>query len=166
MRSWTDRDYNGLIDIPEGQVENFAIRHKVRPAGEILRTSNMRTAMFGGHDTEEVEYGYETRWHELTEEGGVWMTDDPIEQAQHRTLLEPVEGSVLVGGLGLGVSATMLANDPAVTQVTVVENSREVIDLVHPHLIVPDGKLHVVHSDLFRYVADPRDCFDWAYYDI
>jgi hypothetical protein len=168
MRSWDERDYNDLIQIPEGQVENFTVRHRFLPAGEILRTSTLRTAMFGQPPGEEIEYDHETRWHSLREEGAVWMTDMPIEQAQHRRELAEVVGDVLVGGLGLGVGATMLANDPLVSHVTVIEKSPEVVELVAPHITkrLPFDKLDIVVGDLFEKIPRLGHTFDWAFYDI
>jgi hypothetical protein len=168
MRSWDERDYPGLIDIPEGQVGSFTIRHRFLPAGSILRTGTLRTALFGQPPAREVEYDHETRWHELSEDGGVWMTDYPIEQAQHRRELAPVAGDVLVGGLGLGVGTTMLVNDSRVRHVTVVEKSPEVIELVAPHITkrLPFDKLTIEQGDLFEKIPLLGHTFDWAFYDI
>ena len=77
--------------------------------------------------------------------GGVWMSDSPYEyygMAQLAARARP--GKVLVGGLGLGILANMLANREDIDGVTVVELSDEVIHMVKPHL---HPKVKVVHGD-------------------
>ena len=96
--------WEGILKIPEGKRGEYAITHKGYPAGTVLSTSNLRTAMMGGHKGNKILFEEESTWHELSYDGGVWMTDLPIEQAQCDAQLggDAISGSVLVGGLGLG----------------------------------------------------------------
>lgn len=91
------------------------------------------------------------------------MTDLPIEQEQHRNHLVGFKGSVLVGGLGLGVMAALLAKKRDVRHITIVEKSSDVLRLVGSH--VP-RKAEVVEADLFEYLKTTRDRFHYAFYDI
>lgn len=168
MRSWDSADFNGLIDIPEGKSGDFEIVHKYLSKGKALSTGNMRTALFGQGESREVRWDRKTRWHGLEESGSVWMTDYPIEQEQHRRQMQEITGEVLVGGLGLGVGATMLVNDPDVSHVTVIEKSADVIELVAPHISkrLPFCKLSIIHDDLFEYLSQTQERFDYAFYDI
>jgi hypothetical protein len=157
-----------VIKIPEQAIGEYAIKHLHYKAGPIAR-SNMRTAIIGGQSESPLEFDRPTQWHELVYEGGTWMTDLPIEQQQHDNELEPMtEGDILVGGLGLGYAATILAARPDVNRVTVVEISPEVIALVQPYLKDPDGKIEVVQADLLDYLdRDALDTmYDWCFYDI
>ena len=88
-----------------------------------------------------------------------------------------VSGRELIGGLGLGYSAQMLARRKRVQHVVVIEKSPEVVKMVAQHLRVPRGKLTVIVGDLFDFLDDPspglhpmddraRVKFDWAFYDI
>lgn len=172
------------VNIPQGTRGTFAIQHKLYDPGHVFETTNSRTALIGGHKRERVRFPHATRWHLLTEGDGVWMSDYPIEQLQHDRELLPVKsGRVLVGGLGLGYAASMLARRPRITEVVVVEKAAEVIDLVASHLCMMDTaadhvarrKLTIVHDDLFAYLqrCDPITrgtrtvpIFDHAFYDI
>jgi len=99
--------------------------------------------------------------HELSEEGqGVWMTDLPEELQQIEDFLaragvtpgrQSLRGSrVLVGGLGLGIVATRLAQEGAA--VTVVERNRHIIKLCRP----PDIPMTVIQGDIATYLRDSR----------
>lgn len=165
--------YDGVLSIPAGTRGEWAVEHIEHPTGHVFNLSNARTAIMGGHTAGSVAYDHPTTWHRLTQGGGVWMSDYPIEQAQHdRELAGFNRGCVLVGGLGLGYAATALAKRPGITEVVVVEIAQEVIDLVAPHLLRDDAgarrKLRVERADLFNWL---RGCsaqrhFDHAFYDI
>lgn len=159
-------DYLDQVRIPKGESGGYAVEHFRHKAGKPLDTSNMRTSIIGGQVNAPVTYDRDTTWHRLKYKGGVWMTDLPIEQQQHRNALSRMRGDVLVGGLGLGLAANWLAASPEVESVTVVEISKEVVHLVGPHLRDPRGKIRVVRQDLFKYLKGHRISFDWAFYDI
>ncbi len=162
------KKWNLYLDIPEGSSGDVHVKHAHKPAGHVFETSNLRTSFFGQRP-KSISFDEPTRWHLLEEEDhGLWMTDYPIEQAQHDALLKNVSGPVLVGGLGIGYAATMLARRRSIPRVTVVERSADIIRLVEPHLKVPRGKLEIIEADLFDYLkAKPMaTAFDWAFYDI
>lgn len=160
--------YINQIQIPEGQRGTYAIEHFTHPANEKLDTSTARTWLIGGQKNSPVIYDHPTTWHRLVYGGGVWMTDLPIEQQQHRNTLQGMKGDVLVGGLGLGLAVNWLAAREEVKSVTVVEISKEVTDLVAPHLRDPRGIVRIVHADLLKYLKAERGKrrLDWAFYDI
>lgn len=163
--------YEGALNFPEGTQGAYAIRHQHRPAQHRFSTASARTALLAGHENKHVTFDHETRWHELSGPTGVWMTDLPIEQAQHDRLLAPVlHGRVLIGGLGLGYAATVLAQRPGVREVVVVERSPEVIELVAQHLAPQvKRKMTVVNSCLFEFLSSLKRmqlaAFNWAFYD-
>jgi len=173
LKKW----YDGVLDIPEGKVGKFRIRHIEYPAGHTLKSGNLRTALFG-QESEELTYDHPTRWHELTENGGVWMTDLPIEQRQHDELLSRARGRVLVGGLGIGYAVVALAARSKVTEIVVIERSPEIIKLTwkatveRAKTINPKIKLKVVEADLFTYLKNRQRLkkakpeFTWAFFDI
>lgn len=177
MKLGIKKFYDGVLDIPEGKVGKFRIRHIKMPAGTVLKTGNLRTSMFG-QPSEDLTFAKPTVWHELTENGGVWMTDLPIEQRQHDELLSRARGKVLVGGLGIGYAVVALAGRTKVTDITVVERSPEIIKLTWEatvkaaKAINPKIKLSVVNADLFTFLkerqakAPAKPEFTWAFYDI
>lgn len=172
--------YEGVLNIPEASSGEFAIKHKIRPAGTTLRSGNMRTAIYG-QKADDIFFPNRTRWHALTEDGGVWMTDDPIEQRQHDEQLRQMRGHVLVGGLGLGYAVVALAHNRGVKSITVVERSQDVVNLTWDATVEsvktvrPRLKLELVVDDLFTYLkawtpvmadATVGQPFNWAFYDI
>lgn len=160
-----------VVEIPEGREGTYEIKHFTRLAGKVER-SNMRTAIMGGQNDPPLSFDRPTQWHRLTYEGGTWMTDLPIEQAQHDIELEPItSGRVLVGGLGVGYAANVLAAREDIDEVVVVEISPEVCKLVGPYLKDPDGKITLVNMDLFKFLEEQivegeLETFDFAFYDI
>lgn len=166
----TKRRWPGYLDIPQGESGDWSIIHKTYPAGQKFSTATFRTAFIGGQKSREIVYDEPTRFHFLCEGDAVWMSDWPVEQAQCDDNLRPIrEGRVLVGGLGLGLCATILARRRAISQVTVVEKSPDVVKLVAEHLRVPHGKLRIVVADVFEYLLDrppTRHCYDWIFHDV
>ncbi|MDP2662050.1 MAG: hypothetical protein Q8R28_15100 [Dehalococcoidia bacterium] len=90
------------------------------------------------------ERGKDQRWHQ-------WMVDDPPHWFAMQRYAESCFGEVLVAGLGLGLVATALAANPAVTKVTIVERSQEVRDLVWPTVQQRPGaeKLRLHWADFY-----------------
>lgn len=99
------------LALPAARIGEYAIEHVEAPAGHVFNLSTARTAMIGGQPHLTVSFDEPSRWHRLVGPTGVWMSDLPIEQQQHDTLLKPIRGArtVLVGGLGLGYAVTQLA---------------------------------------------------------
>lgn len=160
--------------IPEGDSGKHKLRHITKPAGTKLPVTSLRTAYLGGHEGEEIEFPYKARWHELSYDGGVWMTDYPIEQVQIDACIDGFEGDVLVGGLGLGYVVQALLAKPEVTSVTVVELSKDVVNLVWDHVDKGEDaerlpKLYI--GDLHHWLGTTlphqgRGEFDFCLFDI
>lgn len=96
--------------------------------------------------------------------GELVMEDTPFELATHLGFVMRAYGKVLVTGLGLGCVTRGLLANPKVEHVTVVENSKEVLKLVAPHM--PTEKLAIVEDDAFRFVAHNKQCFDCVWHDL
>lgn len=170
MSNHITKVWNPVVSIPEWKINDYEIEHVIVPANSPLSTASMRTELLGGHERETVVYQHETTWHRLSYDGGVWMTDFPIEQAQHDSHLEHFCGNVIIGGLGLGYAVNTLLTRSEIDRVVVVEKSREVIELVAPHIwggeVHGSDRYEVVHADLFDYLADDKEEHDFAFYDI
>lgn len=124
--------YKSPIDMPEAACGKVRIRHRQVPVGEVLPVVGMRQALVRGI----MQASYRTKApmviHELVhEDHGCWMTDNPEELNQIAEMLHDVNptGRVLVGGLGLGILASTLAEREGVESVTVVEIDPDVATL-------------------------------------
>lgn len=156
--------YEGLLDIPQETAGEFEVRHIIEPAGALLQTASYRTMLYGQHDGGTVSYDHPTRWHELLEGGGRWTSDLPIEQWQQRAAVKGFRGKVLVGGLGLGVVARILAEQKNVTRIDVIEKSAEVVKLVGPYIL--DPRIHIHVADLFDFLRHADRQWHYAFFDI
>lgn len=108
------------------------IRHRMIQVGQAVSIVGMRQAMVRQMTPVSGRVEKPLRIHELVEDGhGLWMTDLPEELNQIAEMLHTVNprGRVLVGGLGLGILAAIVAGRPGVKDVLVVEHSDDVITL-------------------------------------
>ena len=160
--------YLSPLHIPEGTSGSWRVRHVKEPAGKKFELASKRCQLFGNQPAGSMHWSKETIWHSLQEDGHTWMSDVPCERAQHLRCLKGMRGRILLGGLGLGLAASLLAKRRTVQQIVVVEKQREVIDLVAPYLHDPAKKISVVEQDLLDYLRElagpPK--FDHAFYDI
>jgi hypothetical protein len=154
--------YRSPLDLPEATSGGFSVRHKIYPAGASMPIINMREAFTRGRNPLSVTLPRPLRVHELHEEdAGTWMTDAPQELNQIAEMLYEVQptGEVLVGGLGLGVLASILVAREGVASVTVVERSSDV-----KRLCAKRG-YHVVLDDIDHYLRTHEEPYDFYLLD-
>lgn len=167
--------YGSPISLPEGRSGRFAVAHtRFLPERGPVALVSMREALLTGRRAVSVKLKEPLLVHQLleyrreddgTEVEAVWMSDEPQElrQAAEWIVAAKPRGRILVGGLGLGVVASWLAQLPFVEEVVVVEREQDVIDLVRPH----QTGYTVERSDLFDYLRNlSRWRFDFAFFDI
>lgn len=98
---------------------------------------------------------------------GTIMSDTPAEMDDHLQVMAWLEAGArtfLVHGLGLGLIATWLCEDPRVRRVDVVEIDADVIEITGSQLHYPN--LHIHHGDAFTYNFPPDLRWDAAWHDI
>lgn len=96
--------------------------------------------------------------------GETVMEDTPFELRTHLEFVLKARGSVLITGLGLGCVIRGLLCNPAVTSVTCIENSKEVLSMVQPYM--PQDRLEIVEADALEWTAKNRTVFDFAWHDL
>ena len=92
------------------------------------------------------------------------MSDTPAEMRDHMKPAWKAKGSCLINGLGIGMVLQAVLAKPEVTDVTVVEISQELIDLVAPHYA--DPRLTVVCADAFEFVPPKGKRYQMVWHDI
>lgn len=100
----------------------------------------------------------------LTRNGEVIMSDTPDEI---RDIIQPcvkAKGSCLINGLGLGVILKNILLKPVVTDVTVVEISQDLIDLLKPYY--SDSRVEIVCADAFTYKPSKGKRYQMVWHDI
>jgi hypothetical protein len=155
--------YRSPVKLAEKKCGKVSINHRIMPAGETIPVVGMRQAITRGLRPAVVRLKESLTIHRLVHsKHGVWMTDMPEELNQIGEMLHTVQpkGRVLVGGLGLGILASTLANRPDVDDVTVVEIDKDVIKLCDSG----EGYV-VVHDDVQRYLHRHEKPFDYYLLD-
>ena len=148
--------------IPERSCRLAKIEHfTITPKDSSLAA--LRAAI-NGHRSAMIEPG---RYARLLVDGGIMMTDTPMEKSTNQALIKRASGHVLIGGLGFGmVLWPLLAKQPPLLSILVVEESLDVIGLVKNHL-PNDSRLYVEQGDIFKWKPSglwPK--FDTIYFDI
>lgn len=88
-----------------------------------------------------------------------WMVDSPLEWFGMQEYADRVRsGTVLVGGLGLGLVVHHLVKRMDLDEIVVVEINKDVIDLVEPYLPV-DHRMLILNEDLYTWLHEPHDRF-------
>ncbi|MGH9257019.1 MAG: hypothetical protein ACRD3C_20865 [Vicinamibacterales bacterium] len=155
--------YPSPIELPQRRHGKLQLRHRTIAAGLDVNIVGQRQALLRGMRPVFGKTTVPLRIHELVEDDhGIWMTDLPEELNQIAEMLHAVrpKGSVLVGGLGLGLVAAAVAARPGVRNVVVVERSADVIALCARTNIYG-----VVERDIGEYLVKTRECFDYYLLD-
>ena len=132
--------------IPKQRVGNFRIKKK--PIRKLAHLSMGKvfgyeeTLFLADVDITVLEERHRGKWR-------VWMSDSPQEYFNMWELSARVKGRVLVGGLGLGILVNLLSNRRDVTEIVVVEKSKEIIRMVKPYL---PQNVTVIEGDFFQYL--------------
>jgi len=150
------------MSFPRQKSGRFEIMTQTEEVFEITDVSN---AVLLGVDPVTLSYGQPIDFHILTgDSGGVMTSDKPDEIYIQYIAFHNMHGRVVVGGLGLGMAANMLAAMPDISSVAVIEKEPDIIQLVGDNL---DPKVNVIQADLFEYVKQlTAGNFDSAYYDV
>jgi hypothetical protein len=110
------------------------------------------------------------RYAQLQVGRALMMSDTPMERWTALRAFRRLDGHVLIGGLGLGMLPLALAAKPSVASITIVEQSRDVIDLVVPQLLRASERLtrllRLVCADVFTWRPPAGTRFDTMFFDI
>jgi hypothetical protein len=94
-------------------------------------------------------------------DGELMMSDTDMERRSNWTFAHKAHGRVLIAGLGLGMILTGM-DQAKVTDVTVVEKSQDVIDLVGPHF----PKVRTICADILAWQPPKGEKWNTIYFDI
>lgn len=101
----------------------------------------------------------------LTCNGEVIMSDTPMEKRTNREFCRKAHGDVLIGGLGIGMICMAIQDNDEVRTITVIEKSKDVIDLVASQLPL-NPKVNIIHADVYDWKPQTGMRFDCIYMDI
>lgn len=106
----------------------------------------------------------------VLENGNEWMTLTPVDLDTCEEAISKACGKVVTFGLGLGYYTYMVSEKTEVESITVVEKSRDIINLFEKHILpqFPNStKVRIVCDDAFEYAEHimPSENFDLAFVD-
>jgi hypothetical protein len=150
------------MSFPRQKAGRFEI---VTETSEVFEITDVSHAVLLGVDPITLSWGQPMEFHILIGDGGGVMTSDkPDEIYIQYIAFHKMHGRVLVGGLGLGMAANMIAAMPDVSSVTVIEKEPDIIGLIDGTL---DPKVTVIQADLFEHIQQlTAGTYDSAYYDV
>ena len=150
------------MSFPRQKAGRFEI---ITETSEVFEITDVSHAVLLGVDPITLSWGQPIDFHILIGDGGGVMTSDkPDEIYIQYIAFHNMYGRVLVGGLGLGMAANMIAAMPDVSSVTVIEKEPDIIRLVDDNL---HPKVNVIEADLFEHVKQlTAGSYDSAYYDV
>lgn len=93
------------------------------------------------------------------------MSNTPMEVRTNKIAYEKAHGRVLIAGLGMGMILDGILSKDEVDHVTVVEISKELIDMVGPYY-ADNPRVTIIHSSIFDYQPEPGAEFDFMWHDI
>jgi len=147
----------------EGVVGDYSIKVEIIPAGEKVTVVSQRNWLMMGYVPFKVIFDKPRLVFKLFRKGhGLLMSDSPQEMFLQYDAYMNAKGRVLVGGLGLGLFAAMAAKKESVTEVVVIEIDEDVMKLCQPK----DRKIKVVQGDIWDFIRNTSEKFDYAYIDI
>jgi len=152
--------------LPEGKKGEAEIRHFVIDA-HLAAFSRLRAVVTRGREGA-AKAG---TFAQLFVGGSLVMSDTEHERQSNWDLLrESHYGDILIAGLGLGMVLLPILARGNVKSVTVIEKSRDAIDLVEPHIREAAGadadKLTVIHADIFEWKPPRGARYHTIYFDI
>lgn len=103
----------------------------------------------------------------LNENRTTWMSITPNEIETMEKSIDNAHGNVVIYGLGLGYFPYMISNKANVSNITIVENNKNIIDLFNKFLLpqFPNkNKIEIVFSDAFQYKIE--DNTDYVFVDL
>lgn len=148
------------LSLEERRAGRFAVRQRLIACDEV---TTIRESFMTGKAALRATYDPPRLVTELLEGADVWMSDRACEVRQATEAIDKVWpcGRVFVGGLGLGVLASLLAAREAVSRVDVVEIAHDVISLCAP----AHPKIHVWQGDVRDHVARHPWPYDFSFFD-
>ena len=107
----------------------------------------------------------EGTYKRLMRNGTVVMSNTPDEISDFRNFVRNATGNVLVNGLGIGVLLQALLNKEDIDKITVIEKSKNVIELV-ADTYLKDKRVEVINADAFEYKPTKTARYNAVWHDI
>jgi len=151
-----------ILNLSERKIGKYEVKVEIIPSGKEMIVVSTRNWLMMGYKPLKVSYINSRPLYKLLRNGTeLLMSDSPQEMFLQYEAYKGAKGKVLVGGLGLGLYASMIALKPEVTEVAVVEIDKDVIKLCNPK----NKKIKVINEDILKFIKETKEKFDYIYID-
>ncbi len=147
------------INVPDGIAGEWEIK-SFKVSEEDAKICRMRAMFHGGRG--HVPAG---NYKYLKKSGETIMSNTPDEIRDFRGFVNEAHGSVLINGLGIGVVLKALLEKSEVTEVIIIEKSKDVIKLVAPTYL-KDKRVTIINADAFEYQPPKGKRYNCVWHDI
>jgi len=143
------------IDIPDGKIGEWEIETFEVPKEDI---SQMLSLMKTGRHVPSGTY------KRLRRNNVTVMSNTPDEIRDGMYFVRKATGSVLINGLGMGIIVKMLLEKSDVTDITIIEKSKDVIELVSDYY--NDPRVTIINADCFEWKPPKGKRYNAVWHDI
>jgi hypothetical protein len=140
------------VTLPEMSIGNWKIEHFTTDRMDFGSAFRGRAVPVGETFTK------------LTRNGMLIMSDTPAEMRDHSLAVHRATGSCLLNGLGIGMVLKNILLKKEVTDITVIEISQELIDLIKPHY--PDPRVTFICANALLYKPPKGKKYQMVWHDI
>lgn len=147
------------IDVPDGKSGNWEVK-TFKVSDEDSKMMRIRSVFNKGRGR--LPAG---TYKKLNRGSVLVMSNTPDEIRDCLPFVHRARGSVLVNGLGLGVLLKLLLEKEEITDITVIEKSKDVIALVAP-TYAHEKRLTIINEDAFAYKPPKGKRYDCVWHDI
>ena len=146
------------VNVPDGKLGKWCVESFVVKKDEL---SQQISLLKTGRGVPEGNY------KRLMRDGCCIMSNTPDEISDFMHFVHNAKGSVLINGLGLGVvlQALLDRQDDEITDITVIEKSQDVINLVAP-TFANESRVKIINADAFEYLPEKGKTFSAVWHDI
>jgi len=155
------------VDVPEGISKDWRIE-KFTISEADAKFYNMRATFSYGGGRRIIRSGEYTR---LVKDHTVIMSDTPAEIRDHLEFVKIARlgKHILINGLGLGWALEAILDAPKIKTITVIEKSKDVINLVKQHYYdkcPKDKYLIIVNTDALEFKPHKGQRYNAVWHDI
>ena len=147
------------INVPDGKSGEWEVSTFV-VSNDNAKLFNLREMIHGSHRTI-----YPGTYKKLTRNNYIIMSNTPAEINDLLAFINLSHGSILINGLGLGVALSAILEKDIVSDVTVIEKSKDVISLVAPTYL-QDKRVKIINEDAFEFKPPKGKRYDFVWHNI
>lgn len=103
-------------------------------------------------------------YKKLIRKNTIVMSNTPDELRDMYYIIKNAKGDILISGLGMGLLPLILKDKSEVRNITIIEISNNLIEMISPYLNHP--KIKIIHGDIFEWKPQKSEKWDYIWHDI